>query len=486
MYLGIDLGTSSVKILLGDIDNKIVESISVEYATIQLLPLHSEQDPQSWWDATKSAIMQINPELRNKIKAISFSGQMHGLVTLDDDGNVIRNAILWNDQRTVDECKFIESSSNYNQILEESGNRILNGFTLPKIMWMRNNEKSLFNKIRMCLLPKDYLIYRFSGRYATDHSDASGTLLYSVKNRGWSSFLASVAGIEITQLPKIYESTDVIGKIQLDIAKELGISTECIIVAGGADQAMAGLGTGCINEGDAFISLGTSGVVYVANDSYKVDSKNTLHSFASGNKKYYQMGVTLSAAASLKWWVEKILIHTNYDEILEGMLSAPINDSVYFLPYLSGERTPINDAYAMGTFVGLTMHHDRNHCTRAVIEGVCYSLNECFGELKDCGVKIDKFRISGGGAKSKQWVETLANILNRNIELLETEGGSALGALFCAMSTDYSLELLCDSFIQVKETIEPKPIEVELYAEKFNKYRAIYPAVKELFQTVSV
>lgn len=484
MYLGIDLGTSSVKVLVGSKD-ELITSVSVDYPLYQPQPLYSEQNPLEWWNGVQEAILSLPIELRSKVKSIAFSGQMHGLVALDEKGSVLRNAILWNDQRTIQEVEDVTNEQDYTLMKKECANQVLTGFTAPKLLWMRKHEPELFSEIAMWLLPKDYISYRFSNRYTTDHSDCAGTFLYNVEKRDYSDLLLQYCSLTREQCPTIIESCDIIGNIDSVVAKELGLPLDCVILPGGADQAMAGIGTGCIHSQDAFLSLGTSGVLYVASDNFKVDESYAFHSFASGTGKYYQMGVILAAAASLKWWVEDVL-EGDFNQILASAQQTSIEDSVFYLPYLSGERTPINDPYASGTFVGLGMNHKQAHMSRAVLEGVAFALRDCYEELKKQGVHIPCFRVNGGGAKSTLWLEILANVLDARIEVLDVEAGSALGALFCAASIDQSIEESCLKFSNVKEGIEPNEKNVLLYNQKYTKFSKIYPALKEVYPLLKV
>lgn len=484
MYLGIDLGTSSVKVLVGT-KTEIVTSVSVDYPLYQPQPLHSEQNPLEWWEGVTKAILSLPEELRTQIKSIAFSGQMHGLVALDNKGNVLRNAILWNDQRTIQEVEDVKSDKDYELMKRECANQVLTGFTAPKLLWMAKQEPELFAQLAMWLLPKDYISYCFSHKYTTDHSDCAGTFLYNVEKRDYSDLLLEKCSLTRQQCPTILESCEVIGLIDPTVAKELGLPLDCVILPGGADQAMAGIGTGCINSADAFLSLGTSGVLFVANDTFTQDPSYAFHSFASGTSKYYQMGVILAAAASLKWWVEDVL-DTDFNQVLAMAAQTAIEDSVFYLPYLSGERTPINDPFASGTFVGLGMQHKQAHMTRAVLEGVAFALRDCYEELKKQGMQIRSFRVNGGGAKSTLWLEILANVLDANIEVLDLEAGSALGALLCAISIDQSIETSCEVFINVKEVIAPTTKEVELYNQKYSKFSLIYPALKEVYPLLKV
>lgn len=489
LYIGIDIGTSSVKLLAMDEQGSVRKSVSREYPLYFPRPLWSEQNPEDWWQQTIQGLKELLADLpKADVKAISFSGQMHGLVTLDREDNVIRPAILWNDQRTEKECKYLNEEIGQKTISEWTGNLALTGFTAPKVLWVKENEPENFAKISKIMLPKDYIAYRLSGVFATDMSDASGTLYLDVKNRTWSQPMLELLGITEAQLPKLFESYAEIGMMKKELAEELGLPETVRIIIGGGDQAVAAVGGGVVRPGACSVSLGTSGVVFASTENFFVDDKNSLHSFCHANGKYHQMGVTLAAAASLKWWTEEINKSEDFDGLLLEAEAAAIEDSIFYLPYLMGERTPHNDPNCRGTFIGMNMTHERKHMTRAVLEGVAFSLRDTFEIMKAMGIEIPVVSINGGGAKSKLWCEIFANVLNVSVIKLNANEGPAYGAAILAAvgcGLYPSVEEACDALIQVTDRIEPQADEVSLYHQKYDKFKAIYPTVKELFKKLT-
>ena len=488
-FIGIDIGTTSVKILAIDERGSVVRAISKDYPIYFPKPLWSEQNPEDWWHQTVNGLKELLDGLnKNDVKAMSFSGQMHGLVTLDEDDQVIRPAILWNDQRTEKECRYLNDEIGQKTISEWTGNLALTGFTAPKILWLKENEPLNFDRVKKIMLPKDYVAYRMSGIFASDMSDASGTLYLDVKNRKWSESMLELLGISENQLPELYESYEVIGAVKKSLADELGLCDTVKIIIGGGDQAVAAIGGGVVGPEACSLSLGTSGVVFASTDNFFVDEKNSLHSFCHGNGKYHQMGVTLAAAASLKWWTEEVNRSEDFDGLLGEAEEAAVDDSVFYLPYLMGERTPHNDPYCRGTFIGMNMTHQRKHLTRAVLEGVAFSLRDTFEIMKAMGIRIPVISINGGGAKSRLWCQIIADVLNVRVVKLNTNEGPAYGAAILA-AVGYglfdSVEAACASFIKVTESIEPDKAKVELYNQKYDKFREIYPATKELFKKLT-
>ena len=488
-FIGIDLGTSSVKLIAIDEQGNVLKSVSKEYPLYFPKPLWSEQNPEDWWQQTIEGVKDLLAGLnKDEVTAISFSGQMHGLVLLDQDDQVIRPAILWNDQRTEKECIYLNEEIGQKTISEWTGNLALTGFTAPKVLWVKENEPSNFASIDKIMLPKDYIAYRLSGVFATDMSDASGTLYLDVKNRTWSKPMLELLGINESQLPKLHESYEEIGMITKELALELGLKDTVKIVIGGGDQAVAAVGGGVVRPETCSVSLGTSGVVFASTENFFVDDQNSLHSFCHANGKFHQMGVTLAAASSLKWWVEEVNKSEDFDGLLKEAQEAPIEDNVFYLPYLMGERTPHNDPNCRGTFIGMNMTHERKHLTRAVLEGVAFSLRDTFEIMKRMGINIPEISINGGGAKSGLWCEIIANVLNaRVVKLNANEGPSYGAAILAAVGSGLfpSVEEACDTFIKVTESIEPNNEAVELYNHKYEKFKAIYPATKDLFKIIS-
>jgi xylulokinase len=488
-FIGIDLGTSSVKLIAIDELGNVCKSVSKEYSLYFPKPLWSEQNPEDWWKQTIEGMKDLLADLnKDEVKAISFSGQMHGLVLLDKDDQVIRPAILWNDQRTEKECIYLNDVIGQKTISEWTGNLALTGFTAPKVLWVKENEPANFASIEKIMLPKDYLAYQMSGVFATDMSDASGTMYLDVKNRTWSKPMLELLGITETQLPTLHESYEEIGTITHDLAVELGLKDTVKIVIGGGDQAVAAVGGGVVRPDTCSVSLGTSGVVFTSTENFFVDDQNSLHSFCHANGKFHQMGVTLAAASSLKWWVEEVNKSEDFDGLLKEAEEAAIEDNVFYLPYLMGERTPHNDPNCRGTFIGLNITHERKHMTRAVLEGVAFSLKDTFEILKAMGINPPEISINGGGAKSRLWCEIIANVLNVRVVKLNTNEGPSYGAaILAAVGSGLfpSVEEGCDAFIKIMENIEPSKEAFELYNDKYQKFKAIYPATKDLFKIIS-
>lgn len=488
-FVGIDIGTTSVKILAIDEKGRVVKSTGRNYPISFPKPLWSEQNPEDWWQQTIDGLKELLEDVEKAdVEAISFSGQMHGLVILDAHDNVIRPAILWNDQRTEKECKYLNEEIGQKKVSEWTGNLALAGFTAPKVLWVKENEPENFARIKKIMLPKDYIAYRMSGVFATDMSDASGTLYLDVRNRTWSKPMLELLGINESQLPRLYESYEAVGTIKKELAEELGLKDTVRIIIGGGDQAAAAVGGGVVNTGACSVSLGTSGVVFASVDNFYADEKNSLHSFCHANGKYHLMGVTLAAAASLKWWAEEINRTEDFDNLLKEAEEAEIDDNVFYLPYLMGERTPHNDPHCRGTFIGMNMTHQRKNLTRAVLEGVAFSLHDTFEIMKGMGIRIPVVSINGGGAKSRLWCQIIADVLNVKVVKLNTNEGPAYGAaILAAVGSGLfrTVEEACASYIKITESIEADKKHVELYNKKYEKYKAIYPATKELFKKLT-
>lgn len=483
-YIGVDLGTSAVKLLLTDNRGNIKNCISKEYPISFPAPNYSEQNPNDWYEAVISGIKELVVGYGSDVNGISFSGQMHGLVMLDKDDNVIRPAILWNDGRTTKECDYLNNEIGIDTLAENTANIALTGFTAPKIMWVKNNELDNFNKIDKIMLPKDYIAYKLSGVFATDVSDASGTLMFDVKNRTWSDKMLDIVGVKKDNLPTVYESSDVIGNIKSELAKELNINPLTSIIIGGGDQAVGAVGTGTVGDGRCCVSLGTSGVVFASSKNFGMKPETTLHSFCHADGTYHYMGVMLSAAASNKWWCDEILKTKDYGAEQRNIKELATNN-VFYLPYLMGERTPINDPYARGTFVGMTMNTTREDMTLAVLEGVAFALRDSFELIKSLGVNITRVRINGGGAKSPLWKQIIANVFNVHVDTINTEEGPAFGAAILAMTGAGAYEDVVsatDSLIKVVNSVSPDERLVELYNKKYEKFKKIYPALKPVYK----
>jgi xylulokinase len=484
LYIGVDLGTSSVKLLLMDETGDIKSIVTREYPLSFPAPGWSEQNPEDWYTNLIEGVKELTNDCdKSKVEGISFSGQMHGMVILDEKDEVIRPAILWNDGRTGAECDYLNNEIGKDKISSYTGNMALTGFTAPKLLWVKKNEPDNFKKIKKVMLPKDYIAYMLSGVHCTDVSDASGMLLLDVKNKCWSKEMLDIIGLKEEQLATVYESYDVVGTLKKSVAEELGLPETVKVIAGGGDQAVAAVGTGTVGHGMCNVSLGTSGVVFIASKEYAEVDDNALHVFAHADGKYHFMGVMLSAAASNKWWMDEIIGTKEYGKEQASIKELGKNN-VYFLPYLMGERTPHNNPNARGTFIGMTMDTSRADMTQAVLEGVAFALRDSFEITKKLGVDIERIRINGGGAKSPLWCKIIANVLNVKVDKINSEEGPAFGAAILAAvgcGKFSSVEEASGKLINVIETTEQDPQTVELYNKKYNVFKDLYPNLKAMF-----
>lgn len=484
LYIGVDLGTSSVKLLLMDEKGSIRNIVIKEYPISFPKPGWSEQNPEDWFLSLMEGLKELTAGAsKEEVKGISFSGQMHGMVILDKEDRVIRPAILWNDGRTQEECDYLNNTIGREKISAYTGNMALTGFTAPKLLWVKKHEPENFMKISKVMLPKDYIAYCLSGVHSTDVSDASGMLLLNVREKCWSKEMLDIVGLKEEQMAKVYESFEVTGTLKAGVAKELGLPSDCKVIAGGGDQAVAAVGTGTVGSGMCNVSLGTSGVVFVASKDYSQIKENALHVFAHADGRYHFMGVMLSAAASNKWWMDEVLKTREYAKEQQNIHKLGSNN-VYFLPYLMGERTPHNNPDARGTFIGMTMDTTREDMTQAVLEGVAFALRDSFEIIKNTGLPIERIRINGGGSKSPLWCRILANVLNVKVDKINSEEGPAFGAAILAAVGCGEYETVVDAatkLIQVTETTEPEEEVVRLYDKKYDLFQEIYPALKPVY-----
>ena len=484
LYIGVDLGTSAVKLLVMDQNGKIVKIVSKEYPLFFPHPGWSEQNPEDWYEKSLEGLEELLEGCdKSEVAGISFGGHMHGLVTLDENDKVIRPAILWNDGRSTEEVAYLNETIGKDVISSYTANIAFAGFTAPKILWMKKNEPENFAKISKIMLPKDYLAYMLSGSFCTDVSDASGMLLMDVKKRCWSQEMLKICDITEDQLPKIYESYEVVGTLKPEIAARLGVSEDVKVIAGAGDNAAAAVGTATVGEGMCNISLGTSGTIFISSESFGVDEYNALHSFAHSDGNYHLMGCMLSAASCNKWWSEDILKTADFAAEQEGITKLGENN-VFYLPYLMGERSPHNNPDARAMFIGMSMDTTREDLTQAVLEGVTFGLRDSLEVAKNLGIKLERTKVCGGGAKSPLWKRMIANIMNLKVDVIESEEGPALGgamlaAVGCGEYPD--VKTIADKIVKVVETIDPEPELVAKYEEKYQKFRKIYPTVKELF-----
>lgn len=483
-YIGVDLGTSAVKLLLMAADGKIEKIVSKEYPLFFPNPGWSEQNPEDWWSAVIEGLKELTADCdKSQIGGISFGGQMHGLVILDDEDKVIRPAILWNDGRTTKETDYLNQVIGKDKLSKYTANIAFTGFTAPKILWVKENEPENFARICKIMLPKDYIAYKLSGTFCTDVSDASGMLLLDVEHKCWSEEMMEICSVRKEQLAGIYESADVVGTLKPDVASQLSLPETVKVIAGAGDNAAAAVGTGTVGDGMCNISLGTSGTIFISSRTFGVDKNNALHAFAHADGQYHLMGCMLSAASCNKWWMDDIIGTEEYAKEQADITKLGENN-VYFLPYLMGERSPLNDPYARGTFIGLTMDTTRADMTQAVLEGVAFAIRDSFEVARSLGINIERSNICGGGAKSPLWRQMIANVLNIKIDRIESEegpgyGGAILAAVGCGEYS--SVEEAAQKLVKIIDTIEPDAQLAAKYEEKYRKFSKIYPALKEIF-----
>ncbi|MCR5733826.1 MAG: xylulokinase [Lachnospiraceae bacterium] len=483
-YIGVDLGTSAVKLLLMSGDGKIENIVSKEYPLSFPHPGWSEQKPEDWWEQTVAGLKELTKDFdKSQIAGISFGGQMHGLVVLDKDDNVIRPAILWNDGRTGKETDYLNNVIGKDKLSEYTANIAFAGFTAPKILWMKENEPDNFAKIAKIMLPKDFIAYKLSGVHCTDVSDASGMLLFDVKNKYWSKEMMDICQVREEQLAKIFESFEVVGTIKKDVAAELGFGEDVKIIAGAGDNAAAAIGTGTVGDGRCNISLGTSGTIFISSKNFCVDDMNALHAFAHADGNYHLMGCMLSAASCNTWWMADIIGTDEYAKEQEKIDKLGENN-VYFLPYLMGERSPHNNPDARAMFIGMSMDTTRADMTLAVLEGVAFGIRDSFEVAKAQGIKISSTKICGGGAKSPLWKKIMANVLGIDVEVIESEegpgyGGAILAAVGCGEYA--SVEEAADKLVKVIDVVKPDNELTAKYEERYQYFKKLYPTVKPLY-----
>lgn len=485
LYIGVDLGTSAVKLLLMDGEGKIVNVVSREYPLYFPNPGWSEQKPEDWYAQTIDGIKELIRDVdKAQVAGISFGGQMHGLVILDKDDNVIRPAILWNDGRTTEETDYLNNVVGKAKLSEYTANIAFAGFTAPKLLWVRDKEPENFARIAKIMLPKDYIAYKLTGIHCTDVSDASGMLLFDVKNRRWSQEMCDICGISESQLARCYESYETVGTVLPEIAGELGISSSVRVAAGAGDNAAAAVGTGTVGDNMCNISLGTSGTIFISSKHFGVDKYNALHSFAHADGSYHLMGCMLSAASCNKWWMDEIIGTKDYAGEQKNIEKLGENH-VYYLPYLMGERSPHNDPNARATFIGMTMDTTRTDMTQAVLEGVAFALRDSLEVAKSLGIDLKRTKICGGGAKSPLWKKIIANVLNLKVDVIESEEGPAMGgAMLAAVACgEYgSVEEIAAKVVKVVDTVEPDPELVAKYEARYAQFKEIYPVCRPLFE----
>ncbi|MCU7497573.1 MAG: xylulokinase [Ignavibacteria bacterium] len=502
-FIGLDVGTTGAKALIIDQDGRVLGSATTAYEMSTPRPLWAEQNPEDWWNASKISFRRLlgDSGIRNQdVRGLGLTGQMHGLVLLDEKGNILRPCIMWNDQRTIDECREMTDKAGFERLLRITGNPVLPGFTAPKILWVGKNEPEIYKQIAHILLPKDYIRYRLTGEFATDVSDASGTSLLDVNQRNWSGEILSLVNIRSEWLPKVYESPFITGKVTSEAASMTLLCEGTPVVGGGGDQAAGAVGTGTVRQGITSVVLGTSGVVFTHTDKLKIEPEGRLHAFCHAVPgTWHLMGVTLAAAGSFRWFRDvlgdteiSLARHTGQDayEILtrEASLAERGSEGLLFLPYLSGERTPYPDPDAKGTFLGLTLRHSKPHLVRSVLEGVAFSLRDCLELNRSMGINAGQIRLSGGGARSSLWRQILADVFNSEIvTLTSTEGAPYGAALLAAVGTGEfnTVEEACDRCLAAADYIEPDAEGVKVYEDYYGIYKEMYPMLKNTFKTIS-
>jgi len=488
-FIGIDTSTSATKAILIDTVGNVLGVASSEYSFETPHPLWSEQSPSLWWHGTVASIRQVMGKTAvdpADVKAIGLTGQMHGLVLLDEKGEVLRPALLWNDQRTSEQCDEIRERIGREKLIRITGNDALTGFTAPKILWVQENEPEVWKKVRQILLPKDYVRFKMTDEYASDRAGGAGTILFDLGKRNWSEEVLDALNIPISLLPQTFEGDQITGILSPVAAAELGLPAGIPVVGGGGDQAASAVGTGAVRAGVVSLSLGTSGVVFATTDTPAIEPEGRLHAFCHAVPgKWHFMGVMLSAAGSLRWYRDTFAPDLDFDTLLRpaGEIAAG-SEGLVFLPYLTGERTPHPDPLARGAFVGLTVRHRFAHMTRSVLEGVSYGLRDSFELMKHAGLKnIDQVRITGGGARSPLWRQILADVFNTEIVTVNTTEGAAYGAALLAavgVGAYDSVTDACDATIQVTGKTDPG-VNVKAYAEKYPLYQDLYPALRSTF-----
>ena len=492
--LGLDVSTTGVKALVIDDDGLVVGSATTDLPLSTPKPLWSEQNPEDWWDGSINSIRVVLEKTNINgadITAIGLTGQMHGLTMLDSEGTVIRPAILWNDQRTGTQCDAIRELVGKQELINITGNNALTGFTAPKILWVRENEPSNYNRCNHILLPKDYVRYKLTDEFATDKADGSGTILMNIKTRDWSSKVLDKLGIPIGWMPKTFEGTEVTGTITEKAASLTGLIVGTPVVGGGGDQAAQAVGVGAVEPGVAALTLGTSGVIFATTQEPFIEPNGLLHSFChSVPGRWHMMGVMLSAAGSLRWYRETFAPHLDYDELLAPAADIqPGCEGLLFQPYLTGERTPHPDPLARGGFIGITIRHTMPHHTRAVLEGVAFGLRDCFELIKSAGLgKIQQVRISGGGARSKLWTQIIADVLNSELVTINTTEGAAYGAALLAGVGGKiwsSVDEATKATIQLTGKTKPVSNTVNIYEQYYAVYQKLYPTLKGLAHQLS-
>ncbi|MBS1873185.1 MAG: xylulokinase [Acidobacteria bacterium] len=489
-WLGIDIGTGGSRALLIDEQGRVRHSYTAPHDDMKMeRPMWAEQDPDNWWSAAAAAIRGVLGDAKatgEEIAGVGLSGQMHGLTLLDEADRVIRPALIWCDQRSQAQVDWINSTAGRQMVLDCTANPVLTGFTLPKLLWVRDNEPQNYARVRHVLLPKDYIRFKLTGEYASDVSDASGTAMFDVVRRKWSQALAAKLDIDRTILPYVYESPDVSGRVSECAATATGLKAGTPVVGGAGDQAASAVGNGIVEPGVVSCTIGTSGVVFAHTDKPAYDADGRVHTFCHAVPgAWHVMGVTQGAGLSLQWFRNQLAPGAEYDALTaEAATSAVCSQGLYWLPYLMGERTPHLDAYARGGWVGLTAKHTRADLIRALIEGVSFSQKDCLDIIEQMGVAVESVRVSGGGARSAFWRQMLADVFAKPVVTLETQEGSAYGAALLAMvgtRVYATVPEACRAVVRETERVESRSWEAQQYARGHQVYKALYPALKPIY-----
>jgi len=490
-WLGIDVGTGGTRALLVDDAGHVRLASTAPHEDVRMeRPLWAEQRPENWWDAAKQAVRSVLSEARisgKDVRGVGLSGQMHGLVILDAANRVIRPALIWSDQRSQQQVDWINGKIGKDAILRYTANPVLTGFTLPKLLWVRDNEPRNFERVKKMLLPKDYVRFQLTGDFASDVSDASGTALFDVVQRRWSFEMVDALQLDRTILARVYESSDVTGSISADAARDTGLEPGTPVVGGGGDQASSAVGNGIVVTGVVSCTIGTSGVVFAHSDKPQYDPAGRVHTFCHAVKgAWHVMGVTQGAGLSLQWFRNQLAPGTDYDVLTAEAATAPAgSQGLYWLPYLMGERTPHLDASARGGWIGLTAKHKRADLIRALLEGVSYSQKDCLDIIEQIGVTLESVRASGGGARSPFWRQMLADVFDKRVVTLQTQEGSAYGAALLALvgtGVYASVPEVTRAAIHEVDSVSPHSDAVRIYASGHAVYQSLYPALKAFYQ----
>ncbi len=490
-FLGIDTSTTSSKALLIDAAGDIAAVASSPHTLQTPKPLWSEQDPQEWWHAVSASIRKVLTDAHvsgEQIAAVGLTGQMHGLVLLDEAGQVLRPAILWNDQRTQAQCDEIHRRIGRDRFIHITGNLALTGFTAPKILWVKENEPGVYARAKHVLLPKDYIRYRLTGEYGMDKADGAGTVLFDLRSRNWSGEVLEALGIDPTWMPPTFEGPEFTGRVTAGAAAVTGLKAGTPVAAGGGDQTAQAVGVGAIEPGVVALTVGTSGVVFATTPAALIEPEGRLHAFChAAPGLWHFMGVMLSAAGSLQWYHDTLAPALSFEDLLKEAEAVPAgSEGLQFLPYLSGERTPYPDPLARGAFIGLTIRHGRGHMTRSVLEGVSFGLKDSFTLIKNAGLgAIKQVRASGGGTKSALWRQILASVLEAELVTVNTTEGAAYGAALLAgagAGAWSDLASACKATIKITGSTNPDPKQVAAYQKAYPLYRELYPALKSSFE----